>query len=1349
MPPKFLKQSRPSHRLTSFLLLLCSACFLNAQARAAGTCSVSNFNPPVTSMAGRVRAVTVADFNGDGRMDVAAANEIASNVSILLGNGAGIYAPAATFRTGSAPKMIEAADFNGDGNLDLVTANGRSSNGEATVLLGDGTGKFPTLKEVSINPVLANQATFVTVADFNKDGKADLVVGFSTTGVAVLLLGDGAGNFPTRTGLNNGSPPVAGAAADFDGDGNLDLAVANQIIGPVASVSIFKGNGAGAFAAPVKFSVGTTPVSLVTGDFNGDGKTDIVTANQFSDNVSLLLGDGAGAFAAATHFGAGGFPTSVATADFNGDGHADLAVSNADVGNVLILQGDGTGQFRAAANYTGGAIAALGVSAKDVNGDGMPDLVVGYEDAQYVATLLNSCGTSPAAVGLQFASAAYGASEGGAREIHVVRTGPLEGAASVNYATSDGTAGASDYVAASGTLSFAEGEFSKRFTVNVTNDNLTEETETVNLTLSNPTGAVLGSQSSAVLSISSFNPPPAVSVSDPSVTEGNGGTTDAVFNVTLSNPSVFVITVGYESADATASAGEDYVGASGTLSFGPGETSKSVSVKVNGDTLGEITETFLLNLKSPSNATLADAQGVGTIRDDDNSCPEPSFGTPVNFATGNSPWEMVPADFNRDGRLDLAVGNYNSGTVSILLGDGAGGFAAAADFPVNVGARSIAAGDFNGDGKLDLAAAGSMFGTQGSVIFGDGNGGFGAPSLYTVGDSATAVAAGDFNGDGRDDIAVTNAGGGSISVLLSNAAGGFAAPTSLAAVGISTTSVTVSDLNADARPDILAVNQNSGNVSVFLNLGGGTFAPAVNLAAGQNPQRVAVSDINGDGALDLAVVNVTSRDISILLGDGAGGFTLAGSVPAGVRPDFVLAADFNGDSLIDLAVNHVANQGDTVPAKASVLFGNGRGGFSPRSDFVPGSGAFALAAGDFNSDGKHDLVISNFFSNNVSLLLNACSFVPSAAKVQFGSPAYSVSESAGKLVFTVVRSGDISAPASVEYATADATATESGDYTGAVGRLTFAAGERSKAVTLFITDDAFVEGAETFNITLGNPAGASLGAPATSTVTISSDDVTSPAANPIDGSTFFVRQHYRDFLNRDPDAPGLAFWISEIESCGADAQCREVKRINVSAAFFLSIEFQQTGYLAYRARAAAFGNFTGEPVPVAREEMLRDMQVLGAGVVVGAEGWEQKLGQNKETYFTQLASSSRFTTHYPQTLTPGQYVDALNANAGGALSRGERDALVAELSAGAKTRAQALRAVAEDADLARAEFNRAFVLMQFFGYLRRDPDSAPDHDFSGYDFWLSKLNEFNGNYIQAELVKAFLSADEYRQRFGQ
>jgi hypothetical protein len=219
-----------------------------------------------------------------------------------------------------------------------------------------------------------------------------------------------------------------------------------------------------------------------------------------------------------------------------------------------------------------------------------------------------------------------------------------------------------------------------------------------------------------------------------------------------------------------------------------------------------------------------------------------------------------------------------------------------------------------------------------------------------------------------------------------------------------------------------------------------------------------------------------------------------------------------------------------------------------------------------------------------------------------------------------------------------------------------------------------------------------------------------------------------------------------------------VKRINVFAAFYLSIEFQQTGYLVERIYKVSYGDGTDTStlggthsisVPIIRlHEFLPDTQQIGFSVVVGQPGWAQVLENNKVTFTNEFVHRSRFTAAFPLSLTPAQFIDQLNAKAGNPLSQSERDQLVNDLTAGTKTRAQVLRSVAEDPDLNRAEFNRAFVLMEYFGYLRRNPNDAPDSDHTGYDFWLGKLNQFNGNFVNADMVKAFITSGEYRHRFG-
>jgi sugar lactone lactonase YvrE len=393
--------------------------------------------------------------------------------------------------------------------------------------------------------------------------------------------------------------------------------------------------------------------------------------------------------------------------------------------------------------------------------------------------------------------------------------------------------------------------------------------------------------------------------------------------------------------------------------------------------------------------------------------------------------------------------------------------------------------------------------------------------------------------------------------------------------------------------------------------------------------------------------------------------------------------------------------------------------------------------------------------------------------IQFSSPAYSISESGSSLSIGVTRIGDTSVTSSVNYATSDdagvqdcATANLKAssrcDYITASGVLTFAPGQTSKTITLLVIDDNYVEGDETLAVALSNPSVSHLDSPSAATITITDND-SAPGPNPVDTAGFFVREQYLDFLNREADVSGLDFWTGQMTNCGASDLT--VCRVNVSGAFFLSIEFQQTGYLVERMYKVAYGDASGTStlggshplaVPVVRfNEFLQDTQRIGRGVVVLQPGWEQVLANNKLAYALEFVQTARFTdaNAFPTTMTPAQFVDKLNQNAGNVLSPTERATAINLFNGAGDTsntsaRAQALRQVAEDPDLYNAESNRAFVLAQYFGYLRRNPNDPQDTDYTGYEFWLNKLNQFNGDYVGAEMVKAFIASSEYRQRFG-
>ncbi|HYW69822.1 MAG TPA: Calx-beta domain-containing protein, partial [Pyrinomonadaceae bacterium] len=375
---------------------------------------------------------------------------------------------------------------------------------------------------------------------------------------------------------------------------------------------------------------------------------------------------------------------------------------------------------------------------------------------------------------------------------------------------------------------------------------------------------------------------------------------------------------------------------------------------------------------------------------------------------------------------------------------------------------------------------------------------------------------------------------------------------------------------------------------------------------------------------------------------------------------------------------------------------------------------------------------------------------PTPATVQFGQSLYTIFEDCTGVTITVTRTGDTSQAATVDYATQSGTASDRSDFDTAMGSLSFAPGETAKSFDVLITEDSYTEGTESFTIALSNPAGATLGSQKSVNVQIF-DDSPETATNPIDSADDFVCQHYHDFLNREEDSAGGAFWTNEIMSCGSNAACVLQKRINTSGAFFLSNEFQETGGFAIRIQRAAFARKSVDPATrITYAQFIRDGRLLGDQVVVGQTGWEARLENNKQFYVNQVAASTAFTVGYASGLTADQFVDALFAAAAVTPTAAERQAAINAFGSGGPAgRAAALRSVADSNSLRTAELRPSFVLMQYFGYLRRNPTDAPDNNDNGYQFWLAKLNAFNGDFVQAEMVRAFITAGEYRSRFGQ
>lgn len=261
----------------------------------------------------------------------------------------------------------------------------------------------------------------------------------------------------------------------------------------------------------------------------------------------------------------------------------------------------------------------------------------------------------------------------------------------------------------------------------------------------------------------------------------------------------------------------------------------------------------------------------------------------------------------------------------------------------------------------------------------------------------------------------------------------------------------------------------------------------------------------------------------------------------------------------------------------------------------------------------------------------------------------------------------------------------------------------------------------------------------------------------INDSDFFVNQQYTDFLSRFPDQSGFNFWVNQIASCGSNQVCIDGQRDNTSGAFFLSIEHQETGFLAVRMYKVAYGDATGTstfggthnlPVPIIRRsEYLPDQLQLSNGVIIGQPGALQQLEANKVAYANDFVNRARFTAAYPAGMSNTTFVDTLNTNSGNALDSTQRTNMINGLNGGTLTRAQVVRQIAEDTDMVNTEKNKAFVLQQYLGYLRRDPNSGQDTDYTGYDFWLQKLNNHGGDFHAAQMVRSFIVSGEYLNRF--
>jgi hypothetical protein len=897
-------------------------------------------------------SIALGYFNNDQFLDIVVAEFTANSIGVLFGYGNGSFATIVSYSigNGSAPRCVCTGDFNNDNRSDIVVANYGSHT--IGILFGYDNGSFEPM--ITYSTGYKAFPIFVTAGDFNNDHTLDMAAAnFRTSDVAVFL-GYGNGSFAEAVlySTGTGSDPTAIAIADFNNDTYLDLAIANS---ETSNVGILFGNGDGTFRTPIiPYSTGfqSHPDSIIAGDLNNDHLIDIIVADSTSDYIAILYGYGNGTFEEAIMYTDLSFsnPSGLALGDVDYDNKLDIIVTNFGTNNVGILVQKKNGSFVLGRLYqlVSGS-GPKGVVIADINNNTRWDIVVAESGIGYVALLV------------RYVEAEF-------QNQTTYSTGSGEHPHSLTIADFNNDNQSDIAVANSGTdnvgvlLGYGNGSFTSQVTYYI---ELHSEPQYVTVGDFNQDNQVdIATVSSNTDSISVL------------LGYGNGSFGDiTVYSTKVDSQPCWIATGNFNNDQGldivVANQGRDNIGILLSYhynTFKPQETysnqyslrpSSIIASDLNNDTYVDIAATF------------AENDSVGILFGYGNGI----FGEIIMYSVGyNSyPYGILDVDVNNDNILDLIVVNSGSNTLGVLLGYGNGTFAPVMIFSTGNDSTpyDVAAGDFNNDNQTDIVVANYHSNNIG-ILLGYGNGSFATVVIYSTGDGSRpqSVAVSNFNQDNIADIVVANHHGDNVGLFLGNGDGTFQNQITFSPGYYALPSfVIANDFNNDNNMDIAVSNKNKDNVGILYGYGNGTFTSVVaySIGDGTSPRCIRSGDFNNDKKLDIAVVAPGTNYIVVLYGLGDERFLLGPSFSTGTKsgPISLAVGDFNSDGKLDITTANYLIDNIGVHISYGIQNFGGITSFSTGLESEPSS----VAVSDFNNDGRSDVVVANYGTNNIGIFL--------------------------------------------------------------------------------------------------------------------------------------------------------------------------------------------------------------------------------------------------------------------------------------------------------------------------------------------------------------------------------------------